>query len=78
MLPMSIKEIEAAIEELPPEEVDELAEWIAEYRKLASSKTDKPKKRRLGLLEGKLKVPEDFDTMFAEEIRELFEGPEDE
>jgi prevent-host-death family protein len=30
--------------------------------------------RRLGFLEGQFPVPEDFDTMFADEIRELFEG----
>ncbi len=31
-------------------------------------------KRVLGGLRGKLKVPEDFDDMYAEEIQALFEG----
>ena len=31
-------------------------------------------KRVLGGLRGKLKVPEDFDDMYSEEIQALFEG----
>ncbi len=32
--------------------------------------------QRIGFLEGQFKVPDDFDTMFAEEIRAMFEdGP---
>ena len=34
----------------------------------------KPGKRRLGTLNGKYEIPDDFDTMFAEEIIEMFEG----
>jgi prevent-host-death family protein len=33
-----------------------------------------PIKRTVGFLKGKFKVPGDFDTMAADEIRELFEG----
>lgn len=33
--------------------------------------------RRLGFLEGQFTVPEDFDTMFADEIRNLFSGGEE-
>lgn len=33
--------------------------------------------RRLGFLEGQFAVPEDFDTMFADEIRDLFESREE-
>lgn len=33
-----------------------------------------PAKRRLGSLNGKFDIPDDFDTMFAEEIADLFEG----
>ena len=36
---------------------------------------DKPK-RRLGFLKGKIKVPDDFDTMFADEIEKMFYGEE--
>lgn len=32
-----------------------------------------PRRRQLGVLNGKIQVPEDFDTMFAEEIRAMFE-----
>ena len=31
-------------------------------------------KRRIGFLKGKIKVPDDFDTMMAEEIIEMFYG----
>lgn len=31
-------------------------------------------KRRVGFLEGAFAVPDDFDRMFAGEIREMFEG----
>lgn len=32
--------------------------------------------KRIGFLKGKIEVPEDFDTMFAAEIADLFEGSE--
>jgi prevent-host-death family protein len=35
---------------------------------------DKP--RRRGFMAGQIQVPDDFDTMGAEEIRKLFEGEE--
>lgn len=31
-------------------------------------------KRRIGFLDGQFKVPDDFDTMFADEIDEMFNG----
>lgn len=31
--------------------------------------------RRIGFLEGRIKVPDDFDTMFQEEIEAMFDGP---
>jgi prevent-host-death family protein len=33
-----------------------------------------PGKRRLGILAGKLRVPEDFDTPLPDEVIEAFEG----
>ena len=30
--------------------------------------------RRLGFLKGQVSAPDDFDTMFAEEIEEMFNG----
>jgi len=35
---------------------------------------EKPKKRRIGFMKGMIKVPEDFDTMMADEIEEMFYG----
>ena len=32
------------------------------------------KKTRTGFLDGQIDVPDDFDTMFADEIQALFEG----
>lgn len=34
------------------------------------------KRRELGFLKGKLTVPDDFDTMFQDEIIAMFEGRE--
>ena len=40
--------------------------------------TDQKKKpRELGFLDGKFKVPDDFDTMFQDEIIAMFEGSDD-
>jgi prevent-host-death family protein len=36
--------------------------------------TPQKKPRRLGFLEGQIKIPEDFDTMCAAEIEEMFYG----
>jgi prevent-host-death family protein len=33
-------------------------------------------KRRLGFLKGQIKVPDDFDTMMADEIEKMFSGEE--
>ena len=33
-----------------------------------------PQKSRLGFLDGQFEVPEDFDTMMADEIQAMFEG----
>jgi hypothetical protein len=30
--------------------------------------------RRLGFFQGRAKIPDDFDTMYAEEIEEMFYG----
>lgn len=35
-----------------------------------------PRTRRLGFLAGQISVPDDFDTMFQDEIIRLFEGEE--
>lgn len=38
--------------------------------------TEKPK-RRIGFMEGRIEVPDDFDTMGQAEIEEMFYGPKD-
>lgn len=44
---------------------------------LEEAPLDTPKKkRRIGFLEGQFSVPDDFDTMFAKEIEEMFYGEE--
>lgn len=35
---------------------------------------DKPTSRRIGFMEGEFTVPDDFDTMFAAEIEDMFRG----
>lgn len=37
---------------------------------------DAPRKLRVGFLRGKIKVPDDFDRMFEDEIVEMFEQSE--
>lgn len=39
-------------------------------------KSNEKKPRELGFLKGKLIVPDDFDTMFQDEIIAMFEGRE--
>ncbi|MDP9807974.1 hypothetical protein J2W42_000812 [Rhizobium tibeticum] len=38
--------------------------------------TDAPKKRRIGFMNGMIAVPDDFDTMMADEIEEMSCGCE--
>ena len=39
--------------------------------------SDRPARRRLGLLKGQCSVPDDFDQMGAGALADLFEGSED-
>jgi prevent-host-death family protein len=41
---------------------------------VAADEPERPMVRRRGFLEGQLSVPDDFDTMFAKEIEEMFYG----
>lgn len=43
---------------------------------IALDATDAKVPRRLGFMEGEATVPDDFDTMFADEILAMFEGKE--
>jgi antitoxin (DNA-binding transcriptional repressor) of toxin-antitoxin stability system len=36
--------------------------------------TGVPRRRQLGILDGKIRVPDNFDELYEDEIRELFEG----
>jgi prevent-host-death family protein len=38
---------------------------------------DTPKKRRIGFMKGLFKTPDDFDTMIADEIEQMFYGNPD-
>jgi len=38
---------------------------------------EKPKKRRIGFMDGQFTVPDDFDTTMADEIEEMFYGNPD-
>ena len=47
--------------------------------KVLVSRLDAPvhnSQRRLGFLKGQIKVPDDFDTMMADEIEKMFSGDE--
>jgi hypothetical protein len=35
---------------------------------------EEKKQQRIGFMKGQIKVPDDFDTMFQEEIIRMFEG----
>jgi len=48
---------------------------VAKIVPLEDKPTEK-KPRELGFLKGKFNVPDDFDTMFQEEIIAMFEGRE--
>jgi len=49
---------------------------IAKIVPLEDKPAEKKKPRELGFLKGKLNVPDDFDTMFQDEIIAMFEGRE--
>jgi len=43
--------------------------------KVIPIETPEPRQpRRIGFMDGQIKVPDDFDAAFAEEIADLFEG----
>jgi prevent-host-death family protein len=63
-----------------------LLEGVAKGESFVIAKSGKPVAKvtpilekppqRIGFMKGKFEVPDDFDTMFAEEIRSMFEdGP---
>jgi prevent-host-death family protein len=37
---------------------------------------EKPKPQRLGFMRGRIKIPDDFDTMMQDEIERMFYGEE--
>lgn len=67
-------------------QLSRLVEQAAAGEEIVIAKAGKPmaklvpleakRKVRLGLLEGELQIPDDFDEMGAEEIRKLFEEGE--
>lgn len=59
-----------------PEVADTVRELVAELIRLADEdKLDTFKRpRRLGFMQGKIRVPDDFDTLFQDEIEKIFYG----
>jgi len=49
---------------------------VAKIVPLEEPQTKKKEPRKLGFLDGKFSVPDDFDTMFQDEIVAMFEGRE--
>ncbi|KAB7783131.1 type II toxin-antitoxin system prevent-host-death family antitoxin [Methylorubrum populi] len=45
--------------------------------RVVPAEAEPPRTRRLGGLVGQISVPDDFDTMFQDEIIRLFEGEEE-
>ena len=45
--------------------------------RLSPIRDDETRVPRIGFMAGRITVPDDFDTMFADEIADLFEGSED-
>ena len=41
---------------------------------VSAHQPEKPAKRRLGTLTGQILIPDDFDTMYQDEIIRMFEG----
>jgi prevent-host-death family protein len=64
-----------------------LLEGVAQGESFVIAKSGKPvaqvtpagikRKRRIGFMKGMGQVPDDFNTMFAEEIADMFEGKYD-
>jgi prevent-host-death family protein len=50
---------------------------VARLVPLEEPERKKKEPRKLGFLKGKLNVPDDFDTMFQDEIIKMFEGEDD-
>lgn len=50
---------------------------VAKIVPLEEPQTKKKERRKLGFLKGRLNVPDDFDTMFQDEIIKMFEGEDD-
>jgi prevent-host-death family protein len=49
---------------------------VAKLVPLTEAALKKKEPRKLGFLDGKFNVPDDFDTMFQDEIIAMFEGRE--
>lgn len=58
---MAYKDLNAAINSLPQELKNQVAEFVAQLSKKQAKKVPK-KKRKLGTLKGKIKMAKDFDA----------------
>lgn len=50
---------------------------VAQLSAIPGTHADEPAKRRIGFMDGQIQVPDDFDTMFADEIERMFNGEGD-
>lgn len=69
---MSLEEIEAAIERLPPQDFQRLCDWIAEQDQKSVRPTEHP--QRIGAAAGEFVIPESFWEPLPEELLDAFEG----
>ena len=69
---MSLCEIEAAMETLPPDEFRKLRRWIVD-RHLDVASADQPH-QRLGVAEGEFEIPLSFYDPLPDDILDAFEG----
>jgi antitoxin (DNA-binding transcriptional repressor) of toxin-antitoxin stability system len=79
---VTLEEAKEKLEELIEEAAARGVPFLIEAPGMAAfevSAVQRPRptgERRLGFLKGHFAVPEDFDTMYAKEIQDMFEGNE--
>ncbi len=78
MKTVSLREAEAdfsrLVEEAARGEPFVIAEDGRPLVRVVPAETEAPRTRRIGFLAGQITVPDDFDTMFQDEIIRMFEG----
>ncbi len=65
--------LDKKLQQWRPDVADLVREHVAEVMRLADEGRLPIAKRRLGFMKGQVRVPEDFDTMYQDEIVDLFQ-----